>query len=583
MKNDQSERISAGILQALENLVVVFDRYWLLFFMVLAGLLTWRLWTDALVSNHDADVHLIRVVGVLRSWQEGYFSCRWYFDVGFGQGYPLLNYYAPLFYYLSALFALLFHHPVAGMNTVLVLGFLFSGICMYFFARELFGKPAGLVAAVAYMFAPYHIWCAYHSGYFTMFLAASFLPFVWLSFLRAYQNPGYNRFLLATGSFAILLLMHILLSWVCIVLLGLFLAVMYFEGECRHHRGLIVAGLAIPAGLGLAAFFILPGLMEGGYVSISAVLKQQQFDYHYHFLTWKQVLWNAWTNGIHSEHSFMLGYAHVIVGGFTLVLFLFFYHQSRKIIWLVSLFGFCALGFVFIMSRESVGLWDSLSFAFRYFQGSWRFFYFLVFFVSLLTGAFVVMFSERWRPLAAIVLMAIFIILNIGHTTPSRAPITFEKGSINNYAEWLYERWPGDGMEYVPVWVKRILPFPPKEKFSILKGDGRIDVVNGRPRGGYGLRVLATRTCLISFNHWYFPGWKVFVDGKEEQIHYENDFGYIMFGLLPGNHDVLIRFDDTPPRTTGKIISLATVFLLFIGWGVLFFRSRQRIFSPDIP
>jgi uncharacterized membrane protein YfhO len=60
----------------------------------------------------------------------------------------------------------------------------------------------------------------------------------------------------------------------------------------------------------------------------------------------------------------------------------------------------------------------------------------------------------------------------------------------------------------------------------------------------------------------YYPGWKVFVDNKEEKI-YRTNFLFGSVFLKEGNHTV--RFVFFPySYYGGKIISLAVIYMLFV-------------------
>ncbi len=66
----------------------------------------------------------------------------------------------------------------------------------------------------------------------------------------------------------------------------------------------------------------------------------------------------------------------------------------------------------------------------------------------------------------------------------------------------------------------------------------------------------------LVLNDMYYPGWKVFVDNKEEKI-YRTNFLFRSVFLKEGNHKV--RFIFFPySYYTGKIISLAVIYILFV-------------------
>jgi len=67
--------------------------------------------------------------------------------------------------------------------------------------------------------------------------------------------------------------------------------------------------------------------------------------------------------------------------------------------------------------------------------------------------------------------------------------------------------------------------------------------------------VQAPRETLLRLFLFHFPGWKAYVDGQETPITIANPEGFITLRVPAGAHEVLVSFEDTPPRTTGWIIA----------------------------
>ncbi|HKA33162.1 MAG TPA: YfhO family protein, partial [Candidatus Binatia bacterium] len=77
----------------------------------------------------------------------------------------------------------------------------------------------------------------------------------------------------------------------------------------------------------------------------------------------------------------------------------------------------------------------------------------------------------------------------------------------------------------------------------------------------------------------YYPGWRVYVDGKEGEILRANLF-FRGVKLAPGEHRVEFRYE---PRSfqIGLWISLATLVGLTLISALLFARKRKRDVSAD--
>ncbi len=69
---------------------------------------------------HD-DTQVARVFEMSKSLKDGMFPVRWVSDLGYGYGYPIFNFYAPLAYYVGALFQLVGFNALAA--TKIMMGF----------------------------------------------------------------------------------------------------------------------------------------------------------------------------------------------------------------------------------------------------------------------------------------------------------------------------------------------------------------------------------------------------------------------------------------------------------------------------
>jgi MYXO-CTERM domain-containing protein len=75
---------------------------------------------------------------------------------------------------------------------------------------------------------------------------------------------------------------------------------------------------------------------------------------------------------------------------------------------------------------------------------------------------------------------------------------------------------------------------------------------------------------------WYYPGWEAEIDGRRRSIGPEAISGLIVIDLEEGEHDVVLRFVDTPDRVAGKIVSAVALAALAGLAGVALVRRRRR-------
>src|SRR5204862_151047 len=104
--------------------------------------------------------------------------CRWTMDAGFGYGYPAVNYYAPLPFYVGEMFHLVGFQFIDAIKILFVLGFILSAFSMYLLLKTLFNEKAALVGAILYTYAPFRAAEVYVRGALGEFLAFIFFPLI---------------------------------------------------------------------------------------------------------------------------------------------------------------------------------------------------------------------------------------------------------------------------------------------------------------------------------------------------------------------------------------------------------------------
>lgn len=106
----------------------------------------------------------------------------------------------------------------------------------------------------------------------------------------------------------------------------------------------------------------------------------------------------------------------------------------------------------------------------------------------------------------------------------------------------------------------------PPAHLEVLSGKGEVKEI-ARTQIRHDYLVYAKTDLLLSENTYYFPGWNVFVNGTSTHVDIQNTkrFGTLTFPLKKGLYTVSARFEDTPPRTFGKYLSLLTLLLILLG------------------
>ncbi|KKQ27045.1 MAG: hypothetical protein US43_C0038G0005 [Candidatus Levybacteria bacterium GW2011_GWA1_37_16] len=204
---------------------------------------------------HD-DAQVARVFEMKKVLQNGVFPVRSVPDLGYGYGYPIFNFYAPLSYYVGSAFMFLGFDALIGTKLMMALGVILAGIFMYFLARKFFGELGGIVSGLFYLYAPFHAVDIYVRGDVAEFWAYAFIP---LAFLGIYKR----NILIGTIGFAGLILSHNLTAMMITpFLLIVILLNCYSAFKNKKSFVLNSSSLILILGLALSAFYWVPALLE---------------------------------------------------------------------------------------------------------------------------------------------------------------------------------------------------------------------------------------------------------------------------------------------------------------------------------
>jgi len=548
--------------------------------------------------SHDGGLHYYRVVAMRHALQDGLLFTRYLPDLAFGYGYPFFNYRAPLSYYLALLLYLTGLSLPAALNAVYVLSIAGSALAAYLLARDLFGHRAGLVAAIAYAYVPYQFLDALLRANMPESVALSLMPLVLWAFRRLALTGHKRWFLAGIASLAALLLTHNISSLLFTPVLFAYLAVLWLVYRRDFHW--MTVGIALALAFGLTAFFWGPALLEQDYVQLYMSRTTRNNDFHYNFVTLAEIFAPPApvdTSLMNPPMLIHLGLAQVVLAAAGLFVGLFKSQipnpksQERR----ASLIFFAALALfmIFMSTRASLWLWERVPLL-PFVQFPWRLVGRAALPVALLAGAVALPYTTSRASrltfdvsrltfhisrLIPIISIALLILAAFPATYPPRgycpnAPYP----AINDL--FAYERISklvGVDPEgsYFPVWVEeRPVASPLEEQYGAAGPVARFDET-ALPAGGfvvesdYGpnqarLVVESPVPFRARYLAFYFPGWRVTVDGEPVSVAPTDPDGLIAFDLPAGRHTVTVRFGETPLRLTADAISLLSLALLFV-------------------
>lgn len=217
----------------------------------------------------DGASHTAQALMVYESLQGGelpLWSNRWY------GGYPLLQFYPPLFFYLTTAFNFLLQDIFFSIKLMDFIAHILSGIMAFLLVEEITDdREAGFIGGLAFALSPWHIYHIIDLARHTSAFVYAFLPLPFL-FFEKYRHQkfttvqggiliGLSLSLLVAFQYAYALFIAFLLAFY-VILRSVSLQKPFFK--IRHLYLLGISGLVL---LSTASGHVIPYLSESQYVS----------------------------------------------------------------------------------------------------------------------------------------------------------------------------------------------------------------------------------------------------------------------------------------------------------------------------
>ncbi|MCI0478458.1 MAG: glycosyltransferase family 39 protein, partial [Anaerolineales bacterium] len=348
--------------------------------------------------------------------RDGAWYPRWAADMVFGYGYPLWLILAPLPFFAGVAFHWIGFDFVSAVKIVDGLAIFFSALTMYLFAARVLGRNAGLVAAVAYVYIPYHLVDLYVRAAQAELVAFVFPPLICWAFYELATTRRARYIPLAALAYAGLILSHISMAVIFTPIVGLYILFLVVTGGRNFLRRtvsrLLPPVFSILLALGIAAIFLLPILFEQKYLT-SDPLISGFFNYRKHFLNAQQLFSPFWGYGYAGENgadqfSLQLGLIPVLLAFVALAAIA----RTRGAIRAhIVLFAVIVGVIVFAMLPLAAPLWEPFAAIIGFVQFPWRLLIVAAFALAFLSGAALHAFADDARDLASALAVGLMLIV----------------------------------------------------------------------------------------------------------------------------------------------------------------------------
>ena len=534
--------------------------------------------------------HSPRIHALAAALRAGVIFPRWFPDLTAGYGEPVLNYYAPGFYYPPALLLLTGLDIVLCVRLILAVGFALSALWMFRLARLYVSLWPAVVSVACFQFYPFRLIEFFKRGAFPGFVAYMWLPLIAFYTIRAVTEPSRadNRadarseagashlsFLVRAGlAWAALILTHNLTALMAALVLGAALAlIVLFQHRARvgvfRISGISAAALVI--GILISAWYTLPALSELGWTLTGHGLLSEVY----------QKTFYSWTE-LFDLHLF---YSHSPQSQFILPIYLIpiliaaplavLAGRSRafRLFTLVTLL--LTLAALSMTTDTSAWLWASGEFLLEKLQFPSRWSVIIAFGAALLLAASLES-LRRLRRLPSFAMPLVGVLLSAYLVANALVRLDYPTGDYASYEEismtlkghiQMFFTDGTFGRDFMPIWTHETLEeigHAPWERSPDLDAIGPVAVVptrTGLMRKQF--EVTAEEPFRLLFNQFYFPAWRITVDDEQVETQPASNLALIS-GLVPsGTHTVELEWGATRAVWFGRALTV-------IGWVVVY-------------
>ncbi len=433
------------------------------------------LWLSTLAgwpATPDGAFHFQRVRALSEALAQGVLFPRNFPDFAFGYGYPVLNFYAPAFYYPPALLHLAGLDVSTATQLILVATVLISAAALIGLLRALGLRPAAArFGALVFVLFPYRLYDYFVRGALPELAAFLWLPCIAWSMLAAARanTPERRAATILVGGlcWSGLILTHnltaLMVAGASIVAIGAVLLARRLLGKRGDTAGALQRiALGFFLGLLLSAWYTVPALLESGNVAIG---RESSNGYTNHLAQWGSLFdWGLpYTYPAAADPVVPLP-AWLVIPAFGVILLLILRRKNAKgaatqVATVAATLGLLLLS-IWLTTESSAFLWRLFAPLMSRLQFPWRW-------QSILTLATAVALALNMqailtgRPRQIVRIVSLFAAAFVATYTLAGLPsaVRMEKvGDVTRAAMWAFDAEQGQvgatwTAEFLPRWV----------------------------------------------------------------------------------------------------------------------------------
>ncbi len=531
--------------------------FWPALILILCFFALKSLFSVPFYTSHDGFTHTARIAAYYNAVKDGQFPAKWAKNLNGNLGSPIFIYSYPLVYMIGSGLHFFGINYQDAFKLILGGGYVLSGLAMYWWLKNRFGKTPAFIGAVFYLWTPYRFLDIYVRGAFAENTALLFLPLILLGIDMVFLAKSKINWwwLLLTMSTIGMLLSHNVVSAMFLPVAFLWTLLLFISTKNTKSFFLVVIGLIL-AFLS-SSFIYFPDLLERGFIRFDQGISY----WPDHFIFLQQFIRSRWDYGfdmpgmVNDAMSFELGLANWLTLSL-LALFLLIKRKADKfVVFFILLFVFVMA--VAIYNPFSTFIWQNTPAMKTIIDFPWRWFGFLALIMAYL-GAYLV---KNTPKILVVFLLIAILIANRNHLRVNEA-VTFGDEVYDNYSGTAT----ATSNEYTPVWHKSP---------SFIPGD--LTVIPGKfTADTYEFKVETKTDGIAAIKRFYFPQTTIYKDGQKLDMNSDwqiDDFGTIKLKVASPGGNFVLRQSETDLRKGANYLSLFGLILIA---GIFYVTQRSR-------
>jgi len=439
---------------------------------------------------------------------------------------------------------------------------------MYFLAKFVWGRAAGFISALVYIYTPYRLVNILVRGNIGESTSFAFIPLFFLGIYFIYKGRRWLGIIIASLALSALILSHFMILF--LLLLPGFLYILYFGNHPKAKISylLSVFGVLLISFL-VSAFYLLPAFIYKPLTKFDGIAHDLYLN---QFTPLKKLIYSPWGFGAITQSEEMSRQVGPLIWALLILAIIIhlleFFRKKRHSLYygLGSILILTMLFSIYMMMNISRPIWKFLE-PISPVDIPWRFLAVTTFTGSLLAG-FAINYISRWKYIYyAIILL---LVLALAYTNRNYLRINQE----THFPLSLYissELTTNAYNEYQARWVNENAALEKRPVVQI-KNAAVENIYQKSNKISFSYK--AKENNLATIHHMYFPGWSAKIDGKDSDIQ-KSGIGGMEIKVPKGSHQVVLKYSSTLPMVLGNLL---TIFSLVILIG---FVIKKIIFRPN--